>query len=233
MKGTVIVGVILGFLFLFPGCRDHASPPSIPEETLKLYLKGKSAYLDGNIDEAESYFEKSVAASPGFYQAKLMLAKSCFYQGDSEVAASLLAELLERRPCFKGAELMLIRIHLEGHELDKAQKRLERLLSYDATDPRLLSLQARVCREQEDLSGALDFLKQACLFSEEYAHMYLELGRLYYQFGRKAKACGQLETALHLLGETSGLRAPVNRLLETIREEMNSPSVPEHSKEEP
>ncbi len=202
------------FLVLTAGCRWRTPD----EETVGLYLKAKRSYEAGDLAEAKTLFLRITGESTRFYQARFMLGKTLFFLGEYGEAERQLNRTLRLRPDYREAELYLIRLLMYTGRHEEANARLRRLLAVDSADPRLLYIQATVFHREERLAEALEYLKKSALYGEEFARVFLDLGRLYYLFGREEDAARHLETSLALLPEGSVLARPVEELYSRIRD---------------
>lgn len=214
-KGAFIFLTLIFPILIIAGCRDDG----VSDETLKGYLEAKSIYIEGDLEKAESLFRVVTDTSPEFIQARFMLAKTHFFLGKPEEAKTMLTKLVNKNPDYKEAELFLIRILIQNDELDIAKNRIDRLLTLDSGDPRLLYQRAMIFQREEDITSALEYLKKAALFGEEYARVYLDLGRVYYVYQSDEHALRELGKCLVLLDDNSPLRHPVENLTERIIEE--------------
>lgn len=202
-------------VLLLAGCRNG----KISEEAVALYLKAKEYYTQGDLDQAESSFREAAAVSDDFYQAEFMLGKTLYFTDKKEEAEELFTRLLRRLPEYREAELFYIRTCMESGKTGEAVRRTEKLLAFDSADPRLLYLRAQLYQLEEDLSASIDYFNKAALFGEEFARVFLDLGRIYYIFGMFEKAEDNVRKSLFLLHEENPLKTPVRKLLVKMEEE--------------
>jgi tetratricopeptide (TPR) repeat protein len=190
-------------------------------ETVRNYLAAKELYTSGDLLRAERKLRDFTRGTPSFYQGRLLYAKTLMYREKQAEAETVLLELIEDHPCYREAEMLYIRLLLGRDDLDGAEKRINSLLSYDSTDPRLLYLKARVSQDRDKTADCLRYLQQAALFREEFAGVFLDLGRIYYIHGRNGDADDAVTAALRLLPADSILYRPVRELLIKIRGDNN------------
>jgi predicted Zn-dependent protease len=194
----------------------------ITDAQLEQYGRGKEAYLRGDLVKAEQTFRGLTKDAPRFYQAGLMLGKTLFFSEKPEEAGGVLAQVVRDHPCYSEAHIWLIRALLdrgETGETEKAEERLDTLLSFNPHDPRLLHLKAAILEERGDIPGALTYLKQTVPAREEYARISLDLARLYYRLGLDGPALEELRVTAALLPEDHALSRPVMTLREKMEDD--------------
>ncbi len=212
MRIKKLVTICLSGLSLLTACTRQA----ISEDETAAYLEAKKAYETGDLKHAEENLRQLIPRAPRFYQAHLLLAKSLFYQNKVEEADSVLSGLLKKEPRYREAELLFIRVLIRQEKYEDAEDSVKRLLAYDSSDPRLLYAQALLSDYRNDTADSLFFLKKAALFAEEFARVFIDLGRIYYLYGQDEEANRHLSTAIHLIPEESPLHNPVMQILATI-----------------
>ncbi|MEW5814665.1 MAG: tetratricopeptide repeat protein [Spirochaetota bacterium] len=184
------------------------------------YLTAKQLYQAWNLDEAEKLLKSILQKDARFHQARFLLAKTLYFNKKISEAEPAFKSLLKKYPAYIEAEIWLSRIEIQKGELKEADSRLKRLLAFDPLDPRLLYQTAQVYLLQDDLKNGLDFLNKAALFRDEFARVFLDLGRIFYQFGLKEQALSELKTCAHLLSEESLLKNPLKDLQEKLTNEV-------------
>jgi tetratricopeptide (TPR) repeat protein len=217
MKNLLVLSVI-GVLCLswFSGCGARPPVPALDGDLLQKYQEYKLAYFNGYLEKAESGFREIASARGDFYQARFMLGKTLFSRGKITEAEPMFTALSEQFPAFHEAALWAARSELANGRTKEARERLTRLLSFDSSDPRLLSLYAQVCAAEKDAAAALQYLKLSAQFEDEMALNHFEIARYYYQFGMKDKALPEIDRCLSLLSPESNLRNAVLDLKEVI-----------------
>lgn len=194
---------------------------AVSGETVRNYLAAKELYTSGDLLQTERKLRHFTRRSPSFYQGRLLYAKTLMYREKQAEAETVLLKLIEDYPCYREAEMLYIRLLLGRDDLDGAEKRINSLLSYDSADPRLLYLKARVSQDRDKTADSLRYLRQAVLFREEFAGVFLDLGRIYYIHGKNGDAEDAVTAALRLLPADSILYRPVRELLIKIRGDNN------------
>lgn len=210
----VSVSTVAALCLFLSGCGER----EIPKEILTAYSTAREAYAAGYLSKAEKVCSEILSRAKGFDQARMLLAKSLFFQDRAAEAEEQVRALLEKRPDYREADVLLIRLLLKTDRAAEARARIDNLLSVDPADPRLLYLRSLAAMEQEDLPMALACLKEASLFSDEYAQVFLDLAGLYYVNRLEGPAVRELEKALSLLSSESLLRRPVEELMDKIVE---------------
>ena len=112
---------------------------------------------------------------------------------------------------------------VEREDLAEAGRLVDRLLAFDAGDPRLLMLRGSLALEASDLAAALEFFAAAADFGDELARAHLELGRLYYQSGLPGRALEELDRCRRLASPRSLVGEAAGRLAESVRREGGTP----------
>ncbi len=204
------------FPLLLAACGPRDEVPRIPEKLLDAYAAAKADYLAGSFDKAEGAFRRLTTERGDFFQARLMLGKTLFSRGKTAGAEEVFRALLERFPACREAELWSARCETANGRADAARTRLERLLAFDSSDPRLLSLYARACAAGGDAARALQYYRLGSQYEEELALNRFESARYYYQFGMYERALGEIDKCLALLADGSALRASVLELKKNV-----------------
>ncbi|TKC86372.1 tetratricopeptide repeat protein [Trinickia terrae] len=103
-------------------------PERDPSADLKL---AASALASGNVELAETLYNKVLAAKPHSFEARLGLADTRYLAGDFERARVLYGEALAAKPGESGAQLGLARVALRQRRLSEAQGLYRQLLAKD------------------------------------------------------------------------------------------------------
>jgi predicted Zn-dependent protease len=194
-------------------------PRPLADELAAEYLAAKDEYAAGNLQKAEQRLTGILARNGEFHQAAFLLGKVYFFQDRCAEARRTFTALIRRHGRYNEAEIWLVRTLVRDGEMGEAQKKVEQLLSFDQSDPRLLFLRGSIALESSDLKNALEFFQRAADFGDELARAHLEIARLYYQFDLPRKALEELAVCLNLTSEGSLLREPVEKLIATVQEE--------------
>ena len=214
-----MVKTIIAFCIVLCISVSSCGSRDITEEHVRSFAGARQVYADGDTAAAEKICREIIKSRKDFDQARLLLARCLFFQERYREAEEQLAALVKRRPAFRDAELLYINLLLETGRSGQAGGMVDALLSLDPLDPRLLYLRALADQADGDLAGALWNLRQAGLFAEEYARVFLDLGRLYYIHRLEGPAFEEIDKALALLPRDSLLRKPVEELKEKMGRE--------------
>ena len=187
---------------------------------INLYTQAKSSYLKGDLLSAENILNNIYTNNKKFYQAGFLLGKTLYLQEKTPEAYSIFTELIKNFPAFNAAQIWLVRTEMQMDYVEKAEKRLKTLLSFDSQDPRLLYLMAGLYKKNNDIKNALSFYQKAELFGDEFAKIFLETGRIYYKFNMNEKALSDLSRCLSLLSGNSPMFKPVETLIDRINKEI-------------
>ena len=87
-------------------------------------------------------------------------------------------------------------------------------------------LLAKVKRQQEDLSGAIELYQKSQAYTERLSEASIGLAEIYYGFGLKDRAELELKKALVLLGDDSSISLAVAAILEQIEQTDTRKAVP-------
>lgn len=211
LAGSIGLLISIGLL----SCRPQ--PPA--DELVAEYLAAKDEYAAGNLQNAEQRLTGILARNGEFHQAAFLLGKVYFFQDRCAEARKTFAALIRRHGRYNEAEIWLVRSLVREGATGEAQKKVEQLLSFDQSDPRLLFLRGSLALESNDLKNALEFFQRAADFGDELARAHLEIARLYYQFDLPRKALEELAVCRSLTSEGSLLREPVEKLIATVQKE--------------
>jgi len=194
-------------------------PQPLADELVAEYLAAKDEYAAGNLQNAEQRLTGILARNGDFHQAAFLLGKIYFFQDRLAEARRTFTALIRRHGRYNEAEIWLARTLVREGAMGEAQKKVEQLLSFDQSDPRLLFLRGSLALESSDLKNALEFFQRAADFGDELARAHLEIARLYYQFDLPRKALEELAVCRSLTSEGSLLRDPVEKLIATVQKE--------------
>ncbi|MBE3063571.1 MAG: tetratricopeptide repeat protein [Spirochaetes bacterium] len=196
-------------------------PPS--DDLVAEYLAAKDDYAGGDLQKAEQRLTRIVARDAGFHQAAFLLGKIYYFEDKPAEARRAFTALVKRYGRYNEAEIWLARTLVREGAIEAAQRRVEELLSFDQSDPRLLFLRGSLALETSDLKNALEFFQRAADFGEELARAHLEIARLYYQFDLPDKALEELALCRSLTSNGSLLRDSVDKLIATVGKEAEAP----------
>jgi tetratricopeptide (TPR) repeat protein len=216
MKKFIFISLLVSCFHLLPGCGPASPVVTLDNQMLQKYQEAKLNYYNGDLEKAEKGFREITEKRGDFFQAHFMLGKTLFTQGKPAEAEKIFSTLVNKFPQYHEAEIWLARSELANNKADDASKRLQRLLAFDSSDPRLLSLYAKTSEVKNDTTTALQYFQLSAQFEEELALNHYEIARYYYQFGMTQKALLEIDKCLLLLPEGNTIRNSVTALKNTI-----------------
>ena len=186
--------LVLGLCLAASSCGQHQ-----PEkDSVARYIEAKDRYAAGDLAGAEQLLTAVLARDRRFHQAAFLLGKVRYFQDGTADARRIFTALVRGHRGYNEAEIWLARVMMQQGAIGEATRTVDRLLSFDSGDPRLLLLRGSLALEESDLEAALGFFKAAAGFADELARAHLEIARLYYQFGLRGQALEELEACRSL-----------------------------------
>lgn len=206
-------------LFLFFGCSLTQNPS---EQSLKKYLEAREHYRTGNGDIAVQMIE-SVVKNEGknFPQAQVLLGRMYFLNGENDKAEKALLPLYKRDSSNQEAGLWLLKTLINQKKLDEAQQLLERLLSRNPEDPRLLYQMARLYELQDAYSQAITYYAAVIDYSEEIAIAHLKRGEIFQKLGNTDKAIYELGRAVSVIPSESQMASTIIGIYRDLKKKAN------------
>ncbi|MDA3811114.1 MAG: hypothetical protein PF518_12400 [Spirochaetaceae bacterium] len=205
-------------VILFFSC----SSKDIPQEVLADYLIAKKSYESGEVKKANGIFKEISDNYSSFYQARFMYGKTEYFLENMEKSMEIFLEIKNDKTDFFDAAFWYGRLLLQTGNTDLAESEFLRLLSLNSQDPRIMYQLALIKTEKNDISSALDYLKKASLFKEEYAQVFLQEGKIFYSFDLYDKSIDSLNNSLALLPEQNILRPAIITLIEKVKNDRDS-----------
>jgi predicted Zn-dependent protease len=221
MRATTRIGRILLILPWF--CLLSCQPRAPSSDLVQQYLAAKDDYAGGDLQKAEQRLTSIVARDKGFHQATFLLGKIYYFENRPSEARRVFAALVKKYGSYNEADIWVVRTLVREGAIEAAQRRVEELLAFDPSDPRLLFLRGSLALETSDLKSALVFFQRAADFGEELARSHLEIARLYYQFDLPGKALEELALCRSLTSNGSLLRDSVDKLIATVGKDTVAP----------
>ena len=211
--------LVVSCLVLLLGCsRTRQSAQPTDEKTLRLYLTAKKHYSEQRLDAALDLLLENHEQAPDFSQNSFLLGKVFYFKSDFPQAEHYWKYTLKINPCHLDTRKWLARLFLDQERTEEAGSILEDALSVSSEDPELLILMAKVKRQQEDLSGAIELYQKSQAYTERLSEASIGLAEIYYGFGLKDRAELELKKALVLLGDDSSISLAVAAILEQIEQ---------------
>ncbi|GEM_PF-3918997 len=162
-----------------------------------LFGKGRSAYLKRDFKAAEELFSLCVKKDPSHIASRVMLAKSCYFQGKQEEAVASFKGLLAKDKNNVTALTWLARI--EGIEQGKPERGLsycERALRSDVDNFLAHFYRAMILDESGAVKEAILSYSSALELENIVYLAHYKLGRLYEEKGLKEKAIDEFREVL-------------------------------------
>ena len=200
---------VFTILVLAASCRPYAPGA----KAMARYETASLAFRDGRFPESRKIAAALSAKEPRFRQARLLAAKSAWFDGDAPGAIALLKGL---DPDWGATRLWLARASLSAGKSEAARRAIESALSADPDDPRTLRLASLISSEAGDRGAAKAYLNRAISSAAELALAYEERARIEWIEGDAGPAIADLKTAQALLPEDSAVRKAANELERTI-----------------
>ena len=132
-----------GALIAAAGIYWFLGRPGEPDRTeIDLYFHAVRAYERGDLSRAIALAGTLCKRNPGFFQARLLLAKAYFFRDRYTEAEQHLRKILKDHDACAEAHIWLLRTLVQEEKLDEARIYGEKLLAYSPRDPRILGLLA-------------------------------------------------------------------------------------------
>ncbi len=164
--------------------------------------RGLAVSLSERYDEAEAEFEEAIRLDPQLFEAHYFYARTCFAQGKYEQACRLYETASRVNPDdAQSLTLLAFTYRTMGDEaraLEVSQQalvRLERLLSLNPDDPRLIYLSADALAQIGNRDEALRRAERAASLDPDDPYAMYGLACIYSRLGEQDKALTALETA--------------------------------------
>jgi tetratricopeptide (TPR) repeat protein len=156
------------------------------------------ALMRGDLDRAESLARIAVGLAPWFEKAVNNLGVVLLRKGEPQRALELLTEALEQKP--KNVPLLTntARAYQETGRIDEANELLARLEGLQETNPFFFVYRGEVALAQNDLEGALEYMRKAFRQDSENPQVHVGLVKVYLAMGEREKALHHVERALRL-----------------------------------
>ncbi len=204
-------------LLLVCTCVRQASHPT-ETKIIEQYQLGKRLYSQQRFEQALEVLLENQRIAPRFAANAFLIGKIYFFTDDLSKAQHTWEKNLVANPNHIDTRKWLARLYLYQESPDKAEAILAEALTMSSEDAELLILMGRANRQQEDLSAAIECYIKAQAFTERLAEASIELAEIYYGFGLRERAAGELQKALDLLGEQSSISHSVSTTLRHLRE---------------
>ncbi|MDR0731069.1 MAG: tetratricopeptide repeat protein [Treponema sp.] len=180
------------------------------------YVAAAEAYSQEHYEDALKHLRESLRLDPNFYQARLLEGKVLFFQSRIPDAAKLFARLAARYPEYTEARIWNLRCLVmaasagpesanPAERLEAARDALDRELSFNPTDWRVLYLYALLAGNTGDWEKRLSMGRRAEAALSDSARVYLDMALSWYSLGLEDRAKLFLEKARVVSGSNVSL----------------------------
>ncbi len=181
-------------------CVTLASCGGSSKEALKYYQKGNAAYLKNDLGAAEKFYEKAAGLDPGLLNARLMMAKICYYRKQFPKAHEHLDAILGKNEDHVAAlywKARTLTVNSKGDKKDeeRAVRLLQRVVELDGSHIRARALLALLYEKGEKYREAIYEYQMILQEEEALVNARANLGILYSRMGLKNRALNQLGIA--------------------------------------
>lgn len=156
------------------------------------------ALMRGDLDRAEELAGIAVGLAPWFEKAVNNLGVVLLRRGQPAKALELLARALEEQPENVPLLTNTARAYQELGRESEADELLVRLESLQGSNPYFFVYRGEVALAQNDLDGALDYMRKAFRRDSENPQVHVGLVKVYLALGEREKALHHVERALRL-----------------------------------
>lgn len=164
------------------------------------YLAARVAYLEHDLETAQTELQQVLKAAPDYRPAQLLLGAVNLQRGNLGQAEMYLSAVVAAAPESANARRLLAETRLRQDRAEEAQEVLRPLLGGDDRDAATLNLAVRASLEAGDYDNAIAYLKQAAESAPDAPGIQLDLAAAYLAAGEAAKA----EAIIRALPEEAG-----------------------------
>ena len=163
-----------------------------------LFLKGVIAARMNRLDEAISYFTRTLEIDPNHIRARLNRCSATFVKDDLENALDDANYLVERCPDHESARFRRAEILMHLGDWREAEKELRVLLTMNAGHPTALVLLGKCMIAMGRSSQAEKPLNKAIELNPNLSDAWFQRGELYLDFNRIDEAASDFEQAVKI-----------------------------------
>ncbi|WP_405229991.1 XrtA/PEP-CTERM system TPR-repeat protein PrsT [Lentisalinibacter sediminis] len=164
------------------------------------YLTARVAYLEEDLDTAQSELQQVLKAAPEYRPAQLLLGAVNLQRGNLGQAEMYLSAVVSAAPASANARRLLAETRLRQDRAEEAQEVLRPLLGGDDRDATTLNLAVRASLEAGDYDNAIAYLNEAVASAPDEPGLQLDLAAAYLAAGEAEKA----ESIIRALPEDAG-----------------------------
>lgn len=213
---VILILGIFAICFFNTSC---SKDEKIPEDVLLTYVRASSLYSGGKFKEAVAILDEKENAKSfaNFIPALIVKGKAKYFLGEIDSAEKDFSAVLKKQPYHTDAGLFSARILREKGDKPAALRLVERMLSNDPADVRVLRFAAELTKDDERGSAqSLSYLNRAAEAGTESAIVLIERARRHWIAGRVDDAMNDIQGARALTGEDSPLRKVISGLEASI-----------------
>jgi tetratricopeptide (TPR) repeat protein len=175
------------------------------ERAFKLFLKGKEAYSQKELDKAKRYFEEASKLDENLLNARLMLSKIFYFRRNFNDALKEINSIIEVEKnhvssLFWKARVLAVMVKKTESDIKKsdseAMRCLQRVLELDNHHISARNLLALFYEKNKMYKEALNEYGRALEEEESLINTRANLSILYYRMGLKDKSIQQIERAI-------------------------------------
>jgi tetratricopeptide (TPR) repeat protein len=186
------------------------------------YAAAAEAYGGERFEEALGYVEESLKIDGKFYQARLLEGKILFFLNRPAEAEKIFSDLRVKYPEYTEARLWYLRCLVlpqgrpAGGDLEKIRSALDRELSFNPSDWRVLHLYALLAGNTGDWERRLSMGRRAENALSDSAKVYLDMALSWHSLGLKDRAALALDKARIVSGGNMSLTRLISRTEELL-----------------
>jgi len=207
----IFLFIVLPLAALSCGGGDTVSP-----RALKLFQRGKEAFLKKELTPASALFQSAVNDSSGFANAWVMLGKTRFFLKDTKGAEKALNKAVSIAPSHVEARYYLSRLYLLQNNQAKAVRSLQEILWVDPDNARANYSLGSLYARSRKLKEAFHYFNAALREESMMARIRYTYADQLYQAGLKNRARKILTPALSYPVHPT-LKEEIKRLLEKLK----------------
>ena len=164
------------------------------------YLAARVAYLEEDLDTAQTELQQVLKAAPEYRPAQLLLGAVHLRKGNLGQAEMHLSAVVAAAPASANARRLLAETRLRQDRAEEAQEVLRPLLGGEDRDAATLNLAVRASLEAGDYDNAIAYLTQAAESAPDDPAIQLDLAAAYLAAGEAEQA----ESIIRSLPEEAG-----------------------------
>lgn len=195
--------ILAAFCFFTLSC-DNVSA-SKRQEAEKSYISAVEAYANRDYDKASELARTAFSRDKNFYQAYFLEGKILFFTDNMGDAEKLFSSLVSKYPSYTEARIWHIRCLILKEKYERAQKLLNKELSFNTTDWRIYYLYSLLSQKTNNYDQRLAMNRRAETILTDSAKVYLDLALTWYTLGLEDRAVLYLNKARNITGNNISL----------------------------